>query len=137
MTMFKEVKAFSGFSVNEIPEAEEFYGNTLGLEISYTMGQIVLHLAGGGTVFVYAKRTHIPATYTVLNFPVENLEEAMDKLRKRGVEFIIYKEEDFKTDEKGVFHGEGPKIAWFKDPSGNILSVLEKEQDDAGAVWGY
>ena len=127
MTMFKEVKAFSGFSVNGISKAEEFYGKTLGLEISYTMGQIVLHVAGGGTVFVYAKPNHIPATYTVLNFPVKNLEEAMDELRKRGVEFIIYNEEDFKTDEKGIFHGGGPKIAWFKDPSGNILSVLEKE----------
>ncbi|MGY0037966.1 VOC family protein [Pedobacter sp. NJ-S-72] len=127
MTMFKEVKAFSGFSVNGIPKAEEFYRNTLGLEISYTMGQIVLHIAGGGTVFVYSKPNHIPATYTVLNFPVKNLEEAMGELRKRGVEFIIYNEEDFKTDAKGIFHGGGPKIAWFKDPSGNILSVLEKE----------
>ena len=127
MTMFKEVNAFSGFSVKGIPEAEEFYGQTLGLKISHTMGQIVLHIAGGGTVFVYAKPNHIPATYTVLNFPVKNLEEAMDELRKRGVEFIIYNEEDFKTDGKGIFHGGGPKIAWFKDPSGNILSVLEKE----------
>jgi predicted enzyme related to lactoylglutathione lyase len=127
MMMFKEVNAFSSFSVNGIPEAEEFYGRLLELEISHTMGQIVLHIAGGGTVFVYAKPNHIPATYTVLNFPVENLEEAMDELSRRGVQFIIYNEEDFKTDEKGVFQGDGPKIAWFKDPSGNILSVLEKE----------
>ncbi|MBB6269782.1 catechol 2,3-dioxygenase-like lactoylglutathione lyase family enzyme [Pedobacter cryoconitis] len=127
MTMFKEVKAFSGFSVKDIPAAEEFYGQILGLEISQTMGQIVLHIAGGGTVFVYGKPNHIPATYTVLNFPVENLEKAMDELGKRGVEFIIYNEEEFKTDAKGVFHGGGPKIAWFKDPSDNILSILEKE----------
>lgn len=135
MTMFKEVNDFSGFSVNAfssfsvngIPETEEFYAQTLGLEISHTMGQIILHLAGGGTIFVYAKPNHVPATYTVLNFPVKNLEEAMDALRARGVEFIIYNEEDFKTDERGIFQGDGPKIAWFKDPSGNILSVLENE----------
>ena len=126
MTMFKEVKAFSGFSVNGIPKAEEFYGNTLGLEISYTMGQIVLHIAGGGTVFVYSKPNHIPATYTVLNFPVKNLEEAMDELRKRGVEFIIYNEEDFKTDEKGVFHGGGPKIAGLKTPQVIFYPFLKK-----------
>ncbi|QNK64847.1 VOC family protein [Pedobacter sp. PAMC26386] len=125
--MFKEVKAFSGFSVNDIPVSKEFYSKTLGLETSETMGQLVLHIAGGGTVFVYAKPNHVPATYTVLNFPVENLEEAMDALSKDGVQFIIYKEKDFETDNKGVFHGGGPKIAWFKDPSGNILSVLEKE----------
>ena len=127
MTMFKEVKAFSGFSVDEIPLSREFYSQTLGLEVSETMGQIVLHLAGGGIVFVYAKPNHVPATFTVLNFPVRNLEQAMSELRKRGVQFIIYKEKDFETDELGVFHGGGPKIAWFKDPSGNILSVLEEE----------
>ncbi|RAJ22832.1 VOC family protein [Pedobacter cryoconitis] len=130
MAMFKEVKAFSGFSVKEIPEAIEFYKDILGLEISQTMGQLVLHIAGGGTVFVYGKPNHVPATFTVLNFPVVNLKEAMDELRKTGIVFIIYKEKDFETDDQGVFHGGGPKIAWFKDPSGNILSVLEKSDAD-------
>lgn len=130
MAMFKEVNAFSGFSVQEIAEAIKFYRDTLGLEISRTMGQLVLHIAGGGTVFVYAKPNHVPATFTVLNFPVINLKESMNELRKRGIEFIIYKEEGFETDDQGVFHGGGPKIAWFKDPSGNILSVLEKADAD-------
>lgn len=127
MAMFKDVKAFSGFSVKEISEAMKFYKEILGLEISQTMGQLVLHIAGGGTVFIYAKPNHVPATFTVLNFPVQNLQEAMNELRKKGVRFIIYKEKDFETDDQGVFHGGGPKIAWFKDPSGNILSVLEKD----------
>lgn len=127
MAMFKDVKAFSGFSVKEISEAMKFYKEILGLQISQTMGQLVLHIAGGGTVFVYAKPNHVPATFTVLNFPVQNLQEAMNELRKKGVRFIIYKEKDFETDDQGVFHGGGPKIAWFKDPSGNILSVLEKD----------
>jgi predicted enzyme related to lactoylglutathione lyase len=127
MAMFKDVKAFSGFSVKDISEAMKFYKEILGLEISQTMGQLVLHIAGGGTVFVYAKPNHVPATFTVLNFPVQNLQEAMNELRKKGVRFIIYKEKDFETDDQGVFHGGGPKIAWFKDPSGNILSVLEKD----------
>jgi len=130
MAMFKDVKAFSGFSVKEISEAIKFYEETLGLEISRTMGQLVLHIAGGGTVFVYAKPNHVPATFTVLNFPVQNLQEAMNELRKKGVGFIIYKEKDFETDDQGVFHGGGPKIAWFKDPSGNILSVLEKDSTE-------
>lgn len=130
MAMFKDVKAFSGFSVKEITEAMKFYKETLGLEISQTMGQLVLHIAGGGTVFVYAKPNHVPATFTVLNFPVQNLQQAMNELRERGIEFIIYKEKDFETDDQGVFHGGGPKIAWFKDPSGNILSVLEQADAD-------
>lgn len=130
MVMFKDVNAFSGFSVKEIAEAIKFYRDTLGLEISQTMGQLVLHIAGGGTVFVYAKPNHVPATFTVLNFPVINLQDSMNELRKRGIEFIIYKEEGFETDDLGVFHGGGPKIAWFKDPSGNILSVLEKADAD-------
>lgn len=130
MAMFKDVKAFSGFSVKEISGAIKFYEETLGLEISRTMGQLVLHISGGGTVFVYAKPNHVPTTFTVLNFPVQNLQEAMNELRKKGVRFIIYKEKDFETDDQGVFHGGGPKIAWFKDPSVNILSVLEKESTE-------
>lgn len=127
--MFKETKAFSGFSVKDIDTSKEFYTKTLGLEFSQPMDQLLLHIAGGGEVFLYAKPNHVPATYTVLNFPVNNLKETMDELRERGIEFIIYKEEGFETDDEGVFHGGGPKIAWFKDPSGNILSVLEKESD--------
>ncbi|WP_442588364.1 VOC family protein [Pedobacter sp. AW31-3R] len=125
--MFKNSKAFSGFSVNQIPEAEEFYSQLLGLTVTKRMGQLVLHLAGGGDVFVYGKSNHVPATFTVLNFPVDDLQEAMEALRKRGVTFILYNEDHFRTDGQGVFLGEGPKIAWFKDPSGNILSVLEEE----------
>jgi predicted enzyme related to lactoylglutathione lyase len=125
--MFKEAKAFSGFSVNDIETSKEFYTKILGLKFSQPMGQLLLKLSGGGKVFLYAKANHVPATYTVLNFPVNNLKEAMDELKERGIQFIIYKEKSFKTDDEGVFHGGGPKIAWFKDPSGNILSVLEKE----------
>lgn len=125
--MFKNSKAFSGFSVNEIPAAEEFYSQLLGLTVTKKMGQLVLHLACGGEIFVYGKSNHVPATFTVLNFPVDDLQEAMEGLRKRGVMFILYNEDNFRTDDQGVFLGEGPKIAWFKDPSGNILSVLEEE----------
>lgn len=122
--MFKKTKAFSGFSVKDIPSAREFYTSILGLNVSESMGQLVLNIEGGGEIFVYSKANHVPATYTVLNFPVHNFEEAMDEMVKKGIKFIKYNEEDFKTDDKGVFHGEGPKIAWFNDPSGNILSVL-------------
>jgi len=125
--MFKEIKAFSGFSVKDIATSKDFYSGILGLEISQPMDQLLLHLAGGGEVFLYAKSNHEPATFTVLNFPVPSLENAMEELRKRGVDFIIYKEEGFETDENGVFLGGGPKIAWFKDPSDNILSVIEQE----------
>jgi len=125
--MFKEIKAFSGFSVKDIATSKDFYSGILGLEISQPMDQLLLHLAGGGEVFLYAKPNHEPATFTVLNFPVPSLKNAMEELRKRGVDFIIYKEEGFETDENGVFLGEGPKIAWFKDPSDNILSVIEQE----------
>jgi len=127
--MFKETRAFSGFSVKEISSAKEFYGQTLGLEVSDANGLLTLMIAGGTKVLIYPKANHVPATFTILNFPVSNLEEAMKELKKRGIEFIIYKEEGFQTDDKGVFLGGGPKIAWFKDPSGNILSVLEEEAE--------
>jgi len=128
--MFKETKAFSGFSVNDIQKAKAFYGQTLGLEVSKVpeMGDLLrLHIAGGTVILIYPKPNHIPATFTILNFPVDNVEKAVDELTKRGVRFEIYDEEGFKTDEKGIFHGGGPKIAWFKDPAGNILSVLEEK----------
>jgi len=124
--MFKDAKAFSGFSVNDIQKAKEFYGQTLGLEISEAHGLLKLHLAGGTTVLIYPKPNHTPATFTILNFPVANIEEAVDRLTKSGVRFERY-EGDLKTDEKGVFRGGGPLIAWFKDPAGNILSVLEEK----------
>src|SRR2546429_8044249 len=124
--MFKDTKAFSGFSVNDIQKAKEFYGQTLGLEVSETHGLLNLHLAGGTTILVYPKPNHTPATFTILNFPVEDIEVAVDELTRRGVRFEKYDQPDLKTDEKGIHRGdEGPKIAWFKDPAGNILSVLE------------
>ena len=125
--MFKDIKAFSGFSVNDIQKAKAFYGQTLGLEISETHGLLNLHLAGGTRVLIYPKPNHAPATFTILNFPVDNIEEAVDKLTKSGVRFERYEGGDVKTDEKGIFRGGGPLIAWFKDPAGNILSVLEEK----------
>jgi catechol 2,3-dioxygenase-like lactoylglutathione lyase family enzyme len=125
--MFKNTKAFSGFSVNDIQKAKEFYSKTLGLEVSESHGLLKLHLAGGTTVLIYPKPNHTPATFTILNFPVDNVDEAVDKLTQRGVRFEVYNEPNLKTDEKGVFRGGGPTIAWFKDPAGNILSVLEEK----------
>src|SRR5712691_11783575 len=124
--MFKDTKAFSGFSVNDIQKAKEFYSQTLGLEISEAHGLLKLHLAGSTTVLIYPKPNHTPATFTILNFPVDNIEEAVDRLTKSAVRFERY-EGDLKTDENGVFRGGGPLIAWFKDPAGNILSVLEEQ----------
>ena len=123
--MLEKSKAFSGFSANDIQRAKEFYGRTLGLEVSESQGLLNLHLAGGTTVLIYPKPNHVPATFTVLNFPVDSVDKAVDELTKRGVRFQIYNEPDLKTDERGIFRGGGPIIAWFKDPAGNILSVLE------------
>ena len=120
--MFKESQAFSSFSVDDGRAAKEFYGRTLGLEVSETMGQLVLHLAGGGTVFVYSKPDHAPASFTVLNFKVDDVDAAVDELVRRGVRFEHY--DDLGTDEKGISRQGPPTIAWFKDPAGNILSVL-------------
>jgi catechol 2,3-dioxygenase-like lactoylglutathione lyase family enzyme len=126
--MLKDSKAFSGFSVDDIQKAKAFYSQTLGLEVSEEpMGVIGLHLAGGHTVLIYPKPNHAPATFTILNFPVDNVDEAVDELTKRGVRFEHYNEPDLKTDDKGVMRGNGPTIAWFKDPAGNILSVLEEK----------
>ena len=124
--MFKDTKAFSGFSVDDLQRAKAFYGETLGLEVSEANDLLELRLAGGATVFVYPKPNHVPATFTILNFPVADVEEAVDELTKRGVRFEIYDEGDLKTDERGISRGEGPRIAWFKDPAGNILSVVEE-----------
>jgi catechol 2,3-dioxygenase-like lactoylglutathione lyase family enzyme len=128
--VFKQTHAFSGFSVNDIQRAKEFYGQTLGLEVSETKEGLVLRIAGGGQVFIYPKPNHTPASFTVLNFPVHDIDQAVDALRELGVRFETY-EGEMKTDEKGIFRGaapgEGPNIAWFKDPAGNILSVLERK----------
>ena len=126
--MLKDTKAFSGFSVNDVQKAKEFYGQTLGLDVSEAHGLLQLQIAGGTTILMYPKENHIPATFTILNFPVANIEQAVDELASRGVHFESYNEGDLVTDKKGIFRGGGPKIAWFKDPAGNILSVLEQEQ---------
>src|ERR1700730_6753947 len=124
--MFKNTKAFSSFSVDDIQKAKEFYGQTLGLEVSEVEEGLELRIAGGGEVFIYPKPDHTPASFTVLNFPVDNIEQTVDELTKLGVRFEHY-DGDIKTDEKGIHHsaGAGPNIAWFKDPAGNILSVLQ------------
>ena len=123
----RESNAFSGFSANDIPKAKEFYGRTLGLKVSESNGLLTLHLAGGNNVLIYPKPNHTPATFTVLNFPVDDVDQAVDELTKRGVRFEIYDLPEIKTDKKGIMRGNGPTIAWFKDPSGNILSVIEQE----------
>jgi catechol 2,3-dioxygenase-like lactoylglutathione lyase family enzyme len=128
--MFKNTKAFSSFSVDDLKKANGFYGETLGLEVSETPEGLGLKLAGGGRVFLYPKPNHVPATFTVLNFPVDDIDQAVDELAGLGVRFESY-EGEIKTDEKGIFrgaeNGNGPNIAWFKDQSGNILSVLEEK----------
>ena len=123
--MLKDSKAFSGFSVDDIPKAKKFYAETLGLEVSEAHGLLTLRLAGGNSVLVYPKPNHVPATFTVLNFPVKDVDRAVDELKKRGVRFEIYDLPNLKTDGKGIMRGSGPTIAWFKDPAGNILSVID------------
>ncbi len=125
--MFKDNNPFSSFSVNDIQKAKEFYGGTLGMKVEETHGILNLYSANGSRVIIYPKTNHIPATFTVLNFPVKNVENAVDELKSKGVKFEIYDNKNIKTDEKGIFRGGGPVIAWFKDPAGNILSVVEAE----------
>jgi catechol 2,3-dioxygenase-like lactoylglutathione lyase family enzyme len=128
--MLKNSNAFSSFAVKDLQAARTFYGQTLGVQVSEvpgTKGLLQLHLAGGTKVMVYGKPDHTPATFTVLNFPVESVDRAVDALVERGVRFEIYREGPVKTDAKGISAGNGgPRIAWFRDPSGNILSVLEQ-----------
>ena len=130
--MFNESKAFSSFSVNDVNKAKEFYGKTLGLKVSEIPemnGLLNLHLSTGRSVMIYSKPNHTPATFTVLNFPVDNIEKAVDELSSRGISFEQY-EGEIKTDKKGISRGGGgPLIAWFKDPAGNILSVLEEPNE--------
>ena len=124
--MFKDTKAFSGFSVDDIPAAKKFYGETLGLDTSEEGDGLVLRIAGERPTFVYPKGDdHEPANYTILNFPVDDVEAAVGDLTARGVTMEKY--DGFDQDEKGIFRGEGPLIAWFKDPAGNVLSVIEAD----------
>jgi predicted enzyme related to lactoylglutathione lyase len=127
--MFRNTHAFSGFSVNDARKAKEFYGRTLEMEVSEVPEMedlLELHVAGGAKILIYPKPDHRPASFTILNFPVPDIEKAVDDLTRRGVRFERYGGE-IKTDEKGIFRGGGPLIAWFKDPAGNILSVLQQE----------
>lgn len=126
-SMFKDAKAFSSFSVNDLKKAKEFYGGTLGLKVAETKEGLELHLAGDNAVFLYPKPNHTPASFTVLNFLVKNIEEAVGELVELGVRLEQYDLPDLKTDKRGIARGPGPKIAWFKDPAGNILSVLEEQ----------
>ena len=125
-SVFKNSKVFSGFSVNDLQKAKEFYGKTLLFDVSEMDGFLNLHIGNYAKGRIYPKSNHIPATFTVLNLPVDNIEQSVDELTKRGVRFEIYNEADLKTDEKGICRDDGPNIAWFKDPAGNILSVLEE-----------
>ncbi|MGH3408702.1 MAG: VOC family protein [Streptosporangiaceae bacterium] len=122
--MFADTRAFSGFSVDDVARAQEFYGGTLGLRTSQDHGMLVLHLAGDRDTLVYPKDNHVPASYTILNFPVDDIDQAVAELTGRGVKFERY--EGAGQDEKGISRGYGPDIAWFTDPAGNILSVLQE-----------
>jgi len=126
--MFKDTKAFSGFSVNDLATAKKFYGEVLGIEIKESPAGFALQIAGTNGVFVYPKPNHEPATFTILNFPVDDIDQAAQTLTEKGVTFEHY---EGMTDEKGIARGiannKGPDIAWFKDPAGNILSILKEE----------
>jgi catechol 2,3-dioxygenase-like lactoylglutathione lyase family enzyme len=122
--MFGSTKAFSGFSVNDIAAAKAFYSETLGLRVSEANGMLTLHIAGDRDILVYPKPDHTPAAYTILNFPVDDIDKAVDELTERGVRFQRY--DALEADEKGIFRGEGPLIAWFTDPAGNVLSVIQE-----------
>jgi catechol 2,3-dioxygenase-like lactoylglutathione lyase family enzyme len=122
--MFGTIKAFSGFSVDDIPAAKRFYGETLGLRVSEEHGLLTLHIAGDRDTLVYPKPDHTPASFTVLNFPVDDIDQAVEELAERGIRCERY--EGFDQDGKGIHRGGGPLIAWFTDPAGNVLSVLEE-----------
>ena len=120
--MFKDTRAFSGFSVDDIPAAKKFYADTLGLRVTEENGMLGLRIGGGNPVLVYPKPNHSPAEFTILNFPVDDIEAAAKELISRGITFERYSDQH---DELGIFRGEGPLIAWFKDPAGNVLSILQ------------
>jgi catechol 2,3-dioxygenase-like lactoylglutathione lyase family enzyme len=121
--MFTNTKAFSGFAVDDVDKAREFYSETLGLEVSEENGLLTLHIAGDRPTLIYPRPNHTPAEYTILNFPVDDIDQAVDDLTARGVQFERY--EGFDQDERGIMRAEGPPIAWFKDPAGNVLSVIK------------
>jgi catechol 2,3-dioxygenase-like lactoylglutathione lyase family enzyme len=121
--MFAETKAFSGFAVDDVAKARQFYGDTLGVATSEENGLLTLHIAGERPTLVYPKPDHTPATYTILNFPVDDVDKAVDDLTARGVSFERY--DGLEQDAKGIARNGGPDIAWFKDPAGNVLSVLQ------------
>jgi catechol 2,3-dioxygenase-like lactoylglutathione lyase family enzyme len=124
--MFETSEAFSSYSVDDVGRAKEFYTRTLGLDVSETNGLLTMKLPGGTTVLLYPKPNHEPATFTVLNFPVASVDASVDELTRRGVRFEHYDAPGIATDAKGIARGQGgPTIAWFRDPAGNILSVLE------------
>ena len=125
--MFRNTKAFSGFSVDDTDRARRFYAETLGLRVSEgpEPGLLVLHIAGDRDTIVYTKSDHTPASFTILNFPVADIEDAIDELAGRSVQFERYEGTEMETDDKGIFRGGGPKIAWFKDPAGNVMSVIQ------------
>lgn len=125
--MFEKTKAFGSFAVDDVAEARKFYGETLGMKVSEAdepMSMLVLHIAGDRDVLVYHKPDHVPASFTVLNFPVEDIDEAVDELVERGVRFERY--DGSEQDEKGIQRGGGSLIAWFEDPAGNVLSVIQE-----------
>jgi predicted enzyme related to lactoylglutathione lyase len=129
--MLKEARAFSSFAVPNLQEAKEFYSQTLGLEVSPVPRMhdlLEVHIAGSAPVLMYPSANHEPASFTILNFPVDNIEEVVENLTERGVQFEQYDEENIKTDKNGISHGEGMKVAWFKDPAGNILSLIEEDK---------
>jgi catechol 2,3-dioxygenase-like lactoylglutathione lyase family enzyme len=124
--MLKSGKVFSSFAVDDVGKAKDFYGRILGLDVAESDGMLTLQTGGGSDVLVYLKPDHEPATFTVLNLPVESVDRAIDELTGQGVQFEIYHGNGIETDDRGVFVGDGPRIAWFKDPAGNILSVIEE-----------
>lgn len=128
MAAFTTDNAFSGFSVDDIDAAKEFYGTTLGLDVEVNaMGFLDLKLPRGGSILVYAKPNHTPASFTILNFPVTDVDAAVDELNDRGVQTKIYSDDEFPSDSRGIVrgNGQGPDIAWFRDPAGNVLAVMQ------------
>ena len=126
--MLKDTKAFSGFSVNDLSAAKDFYSVTLGLDVeTNSVGGLTLKIGGGNGIFIYSKDDHVPATYTILNFPVDDIDRAVGELSAKGVTFVHYEGMTDKTGvARGLATGQGPDIAWFKDPAGNFLSVLQQ-----------
>lgn len=127
LTMFKNTKAFSSFSVDNLDSAKSFYTQTLGLDVKEQYGGLSVNIAGSSPLMVYQKDDHKPATFTVLNFPVDDIQRSVDELTSKGVTFEQYDTPDIKTDEKGISKWEnGPSMAWFKDPAGNVFGLMQQ-----------